>query len=253
MSLSVSNAPAPAAEMPATGRGGAQRFRSFRVRYSDVNVATSVGHACLFGDKRWGTNEAYGDADGSISFAVLYGLTMHVAYGLRHIGIQLSDVAYLDAGESCPGLAGLLGALRAGCTVLLVGKELPPADRDRLIEQNRCRVVLTTRPETFAAVEGLDIFDLSQIDNLVLPKELDWLMPRPLPDQTAIKVPDQRAGDGTAAEFGTWRGLRNRDLVGYLRGEKASLHATEMANIPFHDALVRLVRSKSSANTISGG
>lgn len=253
MSASRPDFTAPATDKKDVGPAVAKRpYRSFRVKFSDTNVATSVGHACLFGDKRWAMGEAYRDASGSISFAALYGLVMDVAYGLRHVGIKIGDMAYLDAGEGRDGLVGLLGALRAGCTVVAPGRELPVEECKRFIDEAQCRAVLTVRPQSFAQAGDTEIFDLARAAFLTLPKELDWQLPRPLPDQVAILVPDKPDATGKTGEIGSWRGLRNNALTSYLRGDRELPHSSGIIDFPFRDALVRLVGSKSHSDVSNG-
>jgi len=223
-------------------------FRWFRVKYSPRYVDTSVGHVCLFTDKRYVQEAAIEDGEGAVTFADLYTKMSYVAYLMRHLVVRNGSRAYLDAGEGRASLIGMLGALRGGCTVVAPGKLLDPAERDAIIAAYGCTVVLSVRPETLSLGDGVIVVDLSAPKSLHLAKELDWGLPRPLPHQIALIVPVTQA-DGTKR----WHELANGPLSSYLRADNdgGPLEDEAFGAIPNHDTLRRMARHRSDVPTAS--
>lgn len=221
----------------------ARPFRWFRVKYSPRYVDTSVGHVCMFGDKKESSEIALDAAEGPVTFSALYARVCHVAYVMRHLCVPARARAYLDADEEHAGVVGLLGALRGGAVVVAPGRLEPVSVRDAAIAAHACTLVLTTRPETIVVPEGAPspiVISLEMLPELALPKELDWTLPRPLPQQSAVCVPI--AGEGG------WREIAHERLVSILRDP----HAPPEPGLPWQDTLSRFARGLSVSSRRAG-
>lgn len=221
----------------------ARPFRWFRVKYSPRYVDTSVGHVCMFGDKKESPEVALEAAHGPVSFSTLYAEVCHVAYLMRHLCVPARTWAYLDADDEHAGVVGLLGALRGGAIVVAPGRLEPAPVRDAAIAAHVCTLVLTTRPDTVVAPEGAPgpiVIPLDTLPGLALPKELDWTLPRPLPQQSAVSVP--------VAGEGGWREITHERLVSVLRDPQARPEP----GLPWQDTLARFARGLSVSSRPTG-
>lgn len=208
-----------------------RRFRSFRVKYSPKYVDTSVGHVCMFGDKKYSVQTALLGASGPVSFAELYGQVCHLAYLLRHIGVAPGLRAYLDCDAEHSALVGLLGGLRGGLSIVVNTQGSSIEARNAAIAEHGCTIVLTSRPESLVGSDKVVIV-LDRLPQLALPKELDWALPRPLPEDIALRVCTGTAGD--------WREFSHGELAAMLRDQNEPFGA----ELPFQSALARLAQNK---------
>jgi hypothetical protein len=206
-----------------------QPFRWFRVKYSPQYVETSVGHVCMFGDKRNSAETALVGASGPVTFAELYAQVCHVAYLLRHLGIAPRLRAYLDCQEEHAALVGLIGAWRGGLTVTVPDQLASIELRDATIAEHGCRIVLSIRPKSISC-SGAIVIPLDTLPQLALPKELDWALPRPLPEDIAVRLPSD--------EPGSWREIANGQLVALLRDPNGPV----IRGLPLHPSLTRLTQ-----------
>jgi hypothetical protein len=202
------------------------------MKYSPQHVDTSVGHVCMFGDKKHSAQTAFVGDDRSTSFAELYAQVCHVAYLLRHLGVAPCQRAYLDCEEEHAAMVGLLGALRGGLSVTVPARLALIETRDATIAAHDCAVVLSARPKSLGG-SGKILIPLDILPKLALPKELDWMLPRPLPEDIAVRVPSN--------EPGGWLEISHSKLVARLRDPSEPV----IENLPLYWPLVRLARQRS--------